>query len=153
MKKTKTIFLLVFIMCLMLTACDPSPFYFNYDEMIGNVSSIELVEYNNSNPVMVKVKSDTELVFDLKKISSIQILDDSKINDLLNDLSTIIFHIKPESVKEPIGKCLKINLNNKDFIILSCTTKGNRFYPMVAKFNENGKFIEHLAFFADRTAY
>lgn len=83
----------------------------------------------------------------LNILFEMELLPQSKMNDLLNDLSKITFHIEYKSVKEPAGECLKINLKNKDFIILYCILEGRRGkYSMVARFDENSQFIEHMAY-------
>lgn len=87
---TKTIrtFLILVSMCIMMTSCvwDPPSYHFDYDEMIETVVSIELVKYDNNDTVSVIVKPDTKLKFDLNKIISSQVLEESKTN---------VFFIRP----------------------------------------------------------
>lgn len=135
-------------MCIMMTSCvwDPPSYHFDYDEMIETVVSIELVKYDNNDTDSVIVKPDTKLKFDLSKIISSQVLEESKTNVFLFDLSKIGFLIYDTSTEEPIDECLKINLENKDFIIICCVdTSDGREGAMVAKFNEKSEFIEHIA--------
>lgn len=149
MKRIIAVFLLVGI--LFLNGCfGPEIMYYPND--LYDVERIELVKYKNDDYKNIK-PSKVELKFDSSKIERIETLDSDKIDDFLSEFEEIIFHRKDKSVNEPTGYCLIWYLKNGDFIVFSCTTRDNKGYSMVAKFDSSDKFIEHQAYFASKPHY
>ncbi len=153
MTMKKNFIVLLAIFSILLCACDPATFNFNYDNMVGEVTSIELIKYNNNNSDIIDIKNDTRLIFLEEKVISSKKIDQKSNCLLLKDLSNITFHLENISTKEPVGECLKINLNNGNFYILSATLVDDLCYSMVAEFDQNYNFVRHIAYFADRPSY
>lgn len=144
----KKLFLILLIFTLFLTSCDPAVYHFDADEIIQGATKIELLEFQNDNPVDVKVDENTVLSFDRSKAIFIKELDKSQFEAFANDLSSIIFHQENESVTAPIGYTVLIHLDNEEIIVISCTVL-DIGYSMVARFKADGTFLEHIATFAD----
>ena len=83
----KIIVLLIFVLNLLtLTGCDPSSYYYNYEDLNSNVISIELINYDNNEAIELfeirkKVKS-----FDFSKLNVIETLDNENNNEFLLEL-------------------------------------------------------------------
>jgi len=148
----KRIFLIFLIVSFVLIACDPSTYYFDAEELIEKVTKIELVECYNENPIVVAVEDDTILNFDSKSAKLVKKLEEEKILDFVTDLSTITFHLEDESVNSPLGYAVLIYTENNEIIVLSCTVL-DRAYGMVAIFTVDGKFVSHIAQFADEPKF
>ncbi len=148
--------LFVFLICLitvLLYGCDPATFCFDYEKMKDDVAIIELITYNNGSSENIKLDSNSKLVFNKEKIISSKQLESQYIDEFLKELSKITFHLESKSTFEPIKECLKITKENDNFIILSCTVIDGVGYSMVAEFDSDGNFLNHLAYFADRPTY
>ncbi len=149
----KTFIILISLITIILSGCDPATFYFEFESMNNEVLSVELVEYDNNSSEMINTNLDSKLIFDSKKIISVETLEEERIDEFLKGLSVIVFHQVEESTIEPVKECLKINKNNGNYIILSCTVIDGTVYSMVAEYDSSGNFLEHLAYFADRPSY
>ena len=149
----KKIFLLIsLLITIVLTGCDPSPYYFSKNEYIHKIERIELVKYRNESYKIVD-PSKVTLKFEHEKVEKIETLEYEKIEDFLNDFEKIVFHIENESVNEPTGYCLLWYLKNGNFIVFSCTIKGDRAYSMASEFDATDKFLRHYAGFASEPHY
>ena len=137
----------------LLTGCDPTNYYFTKISYLDQIESIELVEYNNNNYKIVDA-SKTNLKFDYEKVKKLETLDTNKINEFLDDYEKIQFHIKNDSVNEPVGYCLLWYLKNGNFIVFCCTlVDGDRGYSMASEFDSTCRFIKHYAYFASGPHY
>lgn len=154
MKKANIVIICCLII-LLLTGCvtDPQTYYFDSDELLGEVTKIELVECVNENPKMITVNDGSVPKFDVNSIKLIVELPNNKMDDFIADLSTITFHKENESVDSPTGYAVLIYNDKDEIIVISCTVLNNYGYSMVAKFSIDGKFVEHIAKFADEPKY
>ena len=132
---------------------DPPTYYFDSDELLREVIKIELVECINENPQIITVNDVSVPKFDVNSIKLIDELPKDKMDDFIADLSTITFHKENESVDSPTGYAVLIYNNKDEIIVISCTVLNNYGYSMVAKFSIDGKFVEHIARFADEPKY
>lgn len=151
----KLLVLIIGFTLLLSTGCvtDPPRYYFDLDELLDEVVKIELVECKNDNPIMISVNDSSIPGFDLNSIQLIKELPYDRVKDFLQELSTVTFHIENESVNSPVGYAVLIYTKNNEIIVLSCTVLNNYGYSMVAKFSADGKFINHIARFADEPKY
>ncbi len=154
MKKANIVIFCCLII-LLLTGCvsDPPTYHFDSDELLGEVTKIELVECINDNPQMIIVNDDSVPKFDVNSIKLIEKLPNDKMDDFIADLSTITFHKENDSVNSPTGYAVLLYNDKDEIIVISCTLLKNCGYSMVAKFSIDGKFIEHIARFADEPKY
>ena len=153
--KKATILIIFCLFILLLTGCaiDPPTYYFDSDELLREVIKIELVECTNENPQIITVNDGSVPKFDVNSIKLIDELPNDKMDDFIADLSTITFHRENESVDSPTGYAVLIYNDKDEIIVISCTVLNNYGYSMVAKFSIDGKFIEHIARFADEPKY
>ena len=145
---------LSFIVCMILSlfcfaACDPGFNDIDAEETIANTVKIELVDYKNENPKLLKLKKEEKPKFDFSKATLIATLDDSQFENIINDMSKILLLMYPRALNEPIGKTIILYQQNGDMIVLYdsvyTNNKGNVFYYSgCTKFDKNGVFIEYL---------
>ncbi len=122
---------LIFIgLFLMIISSCASSFYYNYEELKNNVISAEIIE--------IKWDNNEE------KITETYIVNDEKLDELLNDLASIeIFSIYGNPVK-PEGLCLK--LYYKDYYeIVHCYS--------IRKYENTGDFISIRHIGMDKKIY
>ena len=145
--------LLLILVIILLTGCDPSSYYFDKNDYIEKIDRIELVNYSNENYKMVDSNKET-LRFDHKKVEKVETLDSEKIEAFLDDFTKIMFFDLSESVNEPTGYCLIWYLKNGNFMVFSCTLiEGDRAYSMAAEFNSSDEFVCHHADFDSMPQY
>ena len=146
--------LLLVIMCtcfclLSFVGCDPGWNRINAEETLANTVKIELVDYKNENPKLLKLKKEEKPKFDFSKATLLATLDDSQFENIINDMSKITLLMFSRALNEPIGKTIILYQQNGDMIVLYDSVytdnKGNIFYYSgCTKFDKNGVFIEYL---------
>ena len=139
--------LIILLIVFSMSSCDPASYYFRKDIYVDEVVKIELVTYTNETYKMVDPLKTT-LKFDLLKAKSIEVLEQDKKGEFLEEFEKIVFHSGNDSVEEPTGYCLLWHLENGNFIVFSGTIIDDRCYSMVAEFSKNGDFVKHHAYFA-----
>ena len=152
MKKTYCIFLIV--ICL-LTGCavDPPTYHFDASDLKEKATKIVLVECENDNPEWIEIDEDTFPSFDVASVKLVKELPEDKMENFIDGLSTITFHIENESVNSPIGYAVLIYTSEQNVIVLSSTTLSNRAYSIAATFTIEGNFVNLIARFADRSSF
>ena len=127
MKKILTCVCIVSLL-LLLCACEPEHFFFDYDELKESVVSVEYIYYDNSNAKELDEtrydKSDQLLPFDFEKMEIRQVLPFEKLDDFLKDLSEHHLLILLRHDDSPNGYCMRVIYDNGDFDILSCDGAG-----------------------------
>lgn len=127
-------------------------FFFDADKIMDKVIKIELVECINENPKMIIVDENTSPSLDFSKISLVEELPQEKIKDFVEALSQVVFHDLKESANAPVGYAVLIYMQNNEILVLSCTII-DRAYGLASTFTYEGKFIKHIARFADEPQY
>lgn len=150
MKKNK-FFLGIFIAVILnLVACDPNRYYFNYEDLKNSVAKIELINYNNNEAKVIKDKENL-LSFDFNRVEIVETLREEFLEEFLLDFSkTLIFQYWKYS-DSPVGICIRIIYNNKDFEIASCTLQNGILYDYVGSFDSNGNVKEFIGGFSGRS--
>lgn len=112
-------YILLFLMfCLMfLTACDPNPYYYNYETLKNDVVSVELINYDN-NAIELFEQRDAVKKFDFSKMNVTGVLLDEKLDDFLLEFSQIEFMLVWRHLDSPEGECVKINYSDGSFDII-----------------------------------
>lgn len=148
---------IVMITCLcifvLLNGCvsDPPTYFFDYEKLKEQIASVELINYENDNPEIIKDASEV-MPFDFAKMNVIETLDADKINDFILDLSETGFMDYSSFAKEPVGICIKITYKNGNFIIITSTLM-DVVYGIVEVFDSNGYPIEYIGEPEDRDEY
>ena len=149
MKKFILIFLLISV-SILACGCDPGAYHFDNKSLTERVKSVELIDYENFNPIEIDVTDDTELIFESDKMKILEVLDEEKIEEFLKDLSVITFHLENKSAKSPVGRGILLIFSDGGYIVISSTKVGRRSYSFVAEFDKNNIFIQHIAYVCDR---
>lgn len=142
---------LSFIVCMILSlfcfaGCDPAFNGINAEKTLATTVRIELVDYKNENPKLLKLRKEEKPKFDFSKATLIATLDDSQFENIINDMSKIILLMYPRALNEPIGKTIILYQQNGDMIVFYSTvdTDSKGYYDGCTKFDKNGVFIEYL---------
>ncbi|MBE6532732.1 MAG: hypothetical protein E7676_04390 [Ruminococcaceae bacterium] len=146
----KRLILLVSVLVFILTlvSCDPATHLLNAEALLANTTKIELVNYENENPKMIRnIEGDKKPTFDFSKVSLIATLDDSKIEDVVKDVSDRGYLYYASALNEPIGKTLILYQSNGNMVVLSnCVytddTGDTKYYGDCCIYDANGVFIE-----------
>ncbi len=119
MKKAIIILFLIFNF-LSLTGCDPSSYRYNYEDLKNNVSSVELINYDNDNAIVLFEKRNKVKSFDFSKMILIDVLSEEKIDDFILGFFEINFLLIWKHLDSPQGNSVKLNYNNGSFDIICC---------------------------------
>ena len=144
----KRIFVLLIMMAVLMTSCvwDPEGYIFNYEELKEEVIGVELIEYENSDPKIVK-KSSEVLPFDFNKMKSIKTLASEQTEEFIKSFTDIRFMKSYNYSNAAVGISIKINYKNGEFLIVSSNIIDDRAYRFVVKFDSNGDVIEVIGGF------
>lgn len=108
---------------LILTACEPAKFYFDYDELKENVVRVEYIYYDNPNAKELNEfifdKSDQMLPFDFEKMEIRQVLPDEQLDDFLKALSEQEFMEHWIHLDSPKSNSIRVIYSNGDFEVIS----------------------------------
>ena len=117
MKRIIVLFLFV-LNLITLTGCDPSPYYYSYEDLNSNVISIELINYVNNDAVELFEKRDRVKNFDFSKLNVIETLDNENNNEFLLEFSKIQFMMVWRHLDSPKGESVKINYKDGSFYVI-----------------------------------
>ena len=138
------------LVCLLgLVGCDPGWNTIDGDELLDNTVKIELFDYENTKPKLLKLNRKKKPVFDFSKATLIAELDESRFEDVIRDMDGRECLLFGNALNEPIGKTMVLYQENGNMVVLfSCVYKnGNnptKYYGECNIFDENGMFIEHI---------
>lgn len=122
MKKVLSCICLISLL-LLLTACDPGIFQYDYDELKETVVRIEYIYYDNSNAKRLNEffvdKKDELLPFDFNKMEIRGVLPNEKLDDFLKDLCNERIMMHWVHSDSPKGECIRVIYNNGDFEIIT----------------------------------
>ena len=147
-------FVMLIIFIVFAVGCDPKTFYFDVDLYGEQIEKIEL-RYSelNGTPVMIKISDGVVPEFHLNETYLVETLDVDKNMDFCNELALVKFHAIYDSVNKPFGYILILYLSNSNYIVLSCTSHGDRAYWIFAEFSVDEEFIQLFGRFNDAIAY
>ena len=117
MKRIIVIFLFI-LNLITLTGCDPSSYYYSYEDLISNVISIELINYVNNDAVELFGKKDKVKNFDFSKLNIKKVLDNDKNSEFLLEFSKIEFMLVWRHLDSPKGESVKINYLDGSFDVI-----------------------------------
>ena len=138
---------------LVFTGCDPAMNYIDVDELLRNTVKVELVEYENENPKDIQnLDGKKKPTFNFDKVTLIATLDESKIEDIINDLGESGYIYYNRALNEPIGKTLILYQSNGDMLVIfGCIYKNEKgstkYYDGCILFDKDGKYIEYIGDF------
>ena len=129
--------------------CDPGWNYLYKDELVENTVKIQLFDYENETPKILRLSGNKKPHFDFNKTNLIDTLDEAYFDNVLNDVSGYRYLDFGTALNEPMGKTLVLYQSNGNMIVLfGCaytTAKGENFYyGDCYVFNEIGVFVEYI---------
>lgn len=149
----KTLFTLLLSFCvLIMTACDPAEYYFDYNALKENVETVKLINYTNPTPERIDDENDL-LPFDIDKATDIENLASGKNDDFFYELSRITFLVMTGFCNAPVGICVMMIYKNSNFVLISSTIIGNAAYGAVVIYDSDGSVKEYLGLFGYRPNY
>ena len=148
MKKALVI-LLVLICFLGLVGCDPGTNHLDKKQLLQNTTKIELYQYENENPKLIRIGARKKPVFDFNKATLIATLDDSHVKEVVEDIAKHEMLVFGRTLNEPIGKTMVLHQSNGNMLVMyGCIYKKEnsptKYYGMCDLFDENGTFVEYL---------
>lgn len=115
----KVIVLFIFVLNLLtLTGCDPSSYYYNYEDLNVNVVSIELINYENDDAIELFEKREKVKPFDFSRLDVIEVLANEKNSEFLLEFSKIEFMLVWRHLDSPKGESIKINYEDGSFDVI-----------------------------------
>jgi len=148
MKKAVS-FICVLCCLLFLIGCDPSVKRIDKDELFANTVNIELYDYDNEDPQLLRINGRKKPRFDFTKATLIAPLNESLFEDLLSDIAEDKYLLFGTALNEPMGKTLVLHQSNGNMIVLfgcAYTNEKNKthYYGDCYVFDQKGTFIEHI---------
>ncbi len=150
-KRISFVFMLMCVLsCLFgLIGCDPGINKLDADELLANTAKIEWVNYTNDDPKIIPINKKNRPIFDFNKTSLIATLDESRFEDIFNDLASIDYLIFETALNEPMGKTLILYQSNGNMIVfygcLYTNEKGETLYPGDCYvFDKSGVLVEYI---------
>lgn len=128
---------------------DPPSYYFDYENLKGQIEKVEMINYENEKPKKIKKVSEI-LPYDFDKEEVLETLPADKIDSFAIDLSEMGFLINSDSANAPVGICIKVTYKNGEFIIISWTLINDNGYCFVEIFDPQGYLIEHVGWVENR---
>ena len=119
------------------------------NEILNNTEKIELFQYENTKPKLLRVGKRKTPIFDFSKATLLATLDDSNIEDVVKDIAEEDLLVFGKVLNETIGKTMILYQSDGNMLVLfGCLYKnekgGTRYYGQCILFDENGTFIEYL---------
>jgi hypothetical protein len=148
--KNFTVLIFITLMTFCLVACDPERFHFSHDELKEEIIEVELINYDNINPKIINEESSEILPFDFDKMESVESLGFESIDDFLQDLSKIEFHVNLKHSDSPVGISIRAIYSNGDFIIISCESINKTGYSFAGLFDSEGNVKDFFGDFTNR---
>ena len=140
---------LVLASLLCMVGCDPGVKNLYHDELLANTVRIELVDYENDSPKLLRLSARKKPCFDLNKAALVATLDEAHFEDILNDVAEGDYLDFGTALNEPMGKTLVLYQSNGNMIVLfGCVYTNEQdktwYYGDCYVFDENGVFVEYI---------
>ncbi len=140
------------LLCLVFSACDPSPYQFEYQDLHDNTVSVALVQYENPGQKAflswVPDHSSDLAPFQNSKVTVLAILEDDKKSDFLKQLSQAEILSQYYAYDSPKGVCIRISYSSGDFLILNCNQEEETFQGYIGTYSESGEVIDFIGCFS-----
>ena len=136
-----------------LTACDPGSYQYDYNDLIENVVSIELINYDNPNQKSfiswVLPDHSSDLVpFEKSKTTQLEVLNEEKKEDFLKQLSNSDILYLYYAYDSPKGICIKLTYENGDFEIIWCDYEHKTFAGYIGRYTSEGEVEKFIGSFS-----
>ena len=147
-------FVMLIVFTVFAVGCDPASYHFDVEVYGEQVRKIEL-RYSelNGTPEMIEISDGAVPEFHLDETFLVESLDVNRNMDFCNELALVRFHRIYDSVNKPFGYILVLYLSNSNYIVLSCTSHGDRAYWIFAEFSVDEEFIQLFGRFCAKREY
>ncbi len=146
----KVLSLICLLCCLfLLFGCDPGTHHIDKDELIANTVKIELYDYENEDPKLLRINGKKKPKFDFDDATFIATLDESHFDAILEDIAAREYLDFGTALNEPMGKTLVLHQSNGNIIVLfGCTYTDEddetRYSGECYVFDEYGALVEYI---------
>ena len=144
----KVLIIVLTLTCLLgMVGCDPGINNLSKGELLADTVKIELYDYKNENPELLRL-SRKKPSFDFNNATLIMALDESRFEEILNDIAEQDYLDFGTALNEPMGKTLVLYQSNGDMIVLfGCvyeTKNSTYYYGDCYMFDKNGVLVEYI---------
>ena len=144
----KVLIIVLTLTCLLgMVGCDPGINNLSKGELLADTVKIELYDYKNENPELLRL-SRKKPSFDFNKATLIATLDESRFEEILNDIAEQNYLDFGTALNEPMGKTLVLHQSNGNMIVLfGCvyeTKNSTYYYGDCYMFDKNGVLVEYI---------
>lgn len=146
----KLLALVLALICLLgLVGCDPGVRYADVDALLRDTVKIELVYYENTKPKLRNVHDENTSTFNFDKTTFIATLDESRFEDVINDIGSGYMTDWARTLNEPIGKTMILYQRNGNMVVLfGCEYNGGiggtKYFGHCNIYDKDGKLVEYL---------
>ena len=136
--------MLVILAPLLFLSCEiilqSPPYFFNYRELVENVTRVELIYYDNPNARTIRRPTDITVLpkFDFTKMEIRATMEDEMMSAFFRDLSTVTLRYIRDHLDSPQRLCIRLVYRNGNFLVF-----GILGVEYSAIFDSNGN-IRHL---------
>ncbi len=152
-----TLCLVLAILLVALTACDPGHVRYDYNELTNNVVSVELIEYENPDRQKfgswVPNQMDQLKPFDPEKVTVLETLDEERMPDFFTKLSQESILDEYYVYDSPRGICLRLTYSNGEFTILTSDYENRSFLGFICRYSADGTAIEYVGSFSSLQSF
>lgn len=147
-------FVMLIVFTVFAVGCDPASYHFDVEVYGEQIEKIEL-RYSEltGTPKIIEISDGAVPEFHLDETFLVESLDVNRNMDFCNELALVRFHRIYDSVNKPFGYILVLYLSNSNYIVLSCTSHGDRAYWIFAEFSVDEEFIQLFGRFCAKREY
>ena len=99
MKKIFKSIIIIFTILLFTSCVDPESYVFDYEELVNEIKTVELIDYKYDNPKIIKKVSEIlPYNFELETVE--KVLAEENKNDFLKELTSVGFFSEPFSMSD-----------------------------------------------------
>jgi len=145
-------FTISLLLLLFLTACDPTPFSFDYKDTLQDLVRVELVDYQNSKTRQINTfvgpVNSRILPFNHDDMIVVETLTTEDIDAFVSDLSEVVILYKYwVQLNGPQNLCLRLVYENGDFIILTCLYEEYSLVGFIGEYDSDGNVKDYIGGF------
>ena len=147
-------FLLLILIC---SACDPSPYQFDYQDLSHKTVCVELIQYDNPDQKTflswVPDHSSDLAPFQNSNVTVLATLEENQNADFLKQLSKAEILGQYYVYDSPKGLCIRISYSNGNFLILNCNQEDESFQGYIGTYSESGEVIDFIGSFSSYDSF
>lgn len=137
----KIMFMILMLLTLILTACEPETYYFNYSDRNNEISSIYFISYNNNGTIETV---ESNVAFSNYKLENEEVIEELNLelmNQFIYDFGQLEFFLDYDHYNAQFGQGIKIDYDNGDFLIIVESILDSHSEISAVLYNSEGIFI------------